>query len=110
MNLFSAAAASIYKLMCCLILGQYEIYHRMMTILGLSLLSCPHCEAGFPTVPTLNDHIGQEHKHKKTSTGNMENGVASARCSSQSNVSTSFILLFCFTCIMIQQHENKFNS
>lgn len=35
-----------------------------MTVLGLSLLSCTHCEAAFPTVPTLNDHIEREHpKH-----------------------------------------------
>lgn len=38
------------------------------SILGLSLLSCPHCEAAFPTVPTLNDHI--ESKHRKGNTDN----------------------------------------
>lgn len=38
----------------------------MMTVLGLSLLSCPHCEAAFPTVPTLNHHIEQEHSQGST--------------------------------------------
>ena len=61
----------------------------MMTVLGLSLLSCPHCEAGFPTVPTLNNHIEQEHKHKKNSINNLENGLAgsSSKSSSLNNVS-----------------------
>ena len=50
----------------------------MMTVLGLSLLSCPHCDAAFPTVPTLNDHIEREHPKGISKTGMSDSGNTTA--------------------------------
>ncbi|XP_067933295.1 zinc finger protein 423-like [Watersipora subatra] len=54
------AKQSLKQVFVSLLALEQHVTH-MHTGKGLSLLSCPHCDAAFPTVPTLNGHIEQEH-------------------------------------------------